>query len=688
MRPMNLRMAALMAATALAGFNAGSVAFAQEGEAVSTSTGSYRNDNAILLDTVTVSATRTEESAIKAMASESIVTGETVDLMGASSLVDVLKSVPGVTVETAADTPGAAINMRGLSGYGRVAVNVDGARQNFQASGHSLAGGAVFFEPEFLETATVTRGPVANAYGSGAIGGVVNFQTKKASTFLREGETWAAESFSRYNTNNGWAQGATGAARIGEAFGLLGSVVYRRNFKYENGAGDTVFNSSNEIASGMVKAEVDPGNGHALEIGAITYNSTYRSGDPTSTNYDNDVTDNTISATYKYRPLDSDLFDLRVGGYWTSTQLDQTYLTGTYAGGDRSFEINTYGLDVANTSRYATGSFDHATTVGFDGFFDLVDVSDAAGGSAAFYTPNGQRKVYGAYLQHRLSYREVVEVIGGLRYDSYEMKGGGTKASGDHVSPKITLGFSPFADTFLHGLQLYGTYAEGYRSPAITEALISGTHPGGFPFDFLPNPNLRPETAHNKEIGINFKRNDFFTAGDRLRLKAAYFHNEVDDFIDADTQTAGCTSMIFCYQYQNISNALIEGFELEANYDMGWMFVGLSGQHQRGEDEDTGAFLNTVPADKLVTTVGFRPLDEVNATLGFQVEAVNAQTRSATPAKGYGLVNLFAAYSPRDDLQLGLNVDNLFDRDYQPYLESDSSPGLAVKFTLRARLGG
>ncbi|WP_170122060.1 TonB-dependent hemoglobin/transferrin/lactoferrin family receptor [Breoghania corrubedonensis] len=669
-------MASFMAATALAGLGTEHAVMAQE-------TGT------ILLDTITVSATRTEEAAINALASESVVSAETVDLSGADSLGDVLNSVPGLEVEQVADSPGVAINIRGLSGFGRVAVNVDGARQNFQASGHSLAGGSVFFEPEFLDTATVTRGPVANAYGSGAIGGVVNFETKKASTFLKPGETWAAESFSRFSTNNGWAQGATGATRIGEAFGLLGSVVYRKNWRYENGNGGEVYNSANEIASGMVKAEIDPGNGHSLELGAITYYTDYSSGDPTTTNYDNEVSDNTISAKYRYRALDNDWFDIAASGYWTNTKLDQTYLTGSLAGGDRSFRIDTYGLDVNNTSRFATGNFAHETTVGFDGFFDYVDVTDVSGGSADFYTPNGQRKVYGAFVQHRIDYQNVVELIAGLRYDAYSLQGMGTESSGDHVSPKITVGFSPFERTFLDGLQLYGTYAEGYRSPSITETLISGTHPGGY-LDFLPNTDLKPETAHNKEIGINYRRDGLIRPNDRIRLKAAYFHNRVDDYIDAALQSSGCTNTMtfMCYQYQNIANALIEGWELEASYDLGWMFLGLSGQHQRGEDVDTGDYLTTIPANRLLTTVGFRPLADVDATVGFQVDAVDSQKRSDTPAKGYGLVNLFATYKPRDDLQLGLNVDNLFDHQYQPYLDSDAGAGLAVKFTLRARLGG
>ncbi|MDJ0932740.1 TonB-dependent receptor [Breoghania sp.] len=366
----------------------------------------------------------------------------------------------------------------------------------------------------------------------------------------------------------------------------------------------------------MVKAEIDPGNGHSLELGAITYNSEYSSGDPSTTNYDNDVSDNTIRAKYRYRSLDNDWFDLVASGYWTNTKLDQTYLTGTLSGGDRSFWIDTYGLDVNNTSRFATGNFAHETTVGVDGFFDYVDVQDVSGGSADFYTPNDQCKVYGGFIQHRIDYQKVVELIAGLRYDAYSLQGGGTETSGDNVSSKITLGFSPFAKTFLDGLQLYGTYAEGYRSPSITETLISGTHPGGY-FDFLLNTDLKSETAHNKEIGINYRRDGLVRPNDRIRVKAAYFHNQVDDYIDADLQSTGCinTMTYMCYQYRNVENALIEGWELETSYDMGWMFLGLSGQHQRGQDQDTGDYLTTVPANRLLTTVDFRPLADIDATV-------------------------------------------------------------------------
>ena len=64
---------------------------------------------------------------------------------------------------------------------------------------------------------------------------------------------------------------------------------------------------------------------------------------------------------------------------------------------------------------------------------------------------------------------------------------------------------SPFESVGLGGLQVYGTYAEGYRSPSLSETLISGLHPAGVSFPFLPNPNLKPEIGKTSEIGVNYQ---------------------------------------------------------------------------------------------------------------------------------------------------------------------------------------
>ena len=89
--------------------------------------------------------------------------------------------MPGVTTQENQNDPGQAINIRGLQDFGRVNVLVDGARQNFQSTGHG-ANGVFYLDPELIGGVDITRGPVSTIYGSGAIGGVVAFRTRSAST--------------------------------------------------------------------------------------------------------------------------------------------------------------------------------------------------------------------------------------------------------------------------------------------------------------------------------------------------------------------------------------------------------------------------------------------------------------------------------------------------------------------------
>ena len=86
------------------------------------------------------------------------------------SLDTLFRSMAGVTTQggslAEAET---AINIRGLQDHGRVAVSIDGARQNFARAGHG-ANGTFTLDPEMLRSVSVTRGPGAAA---GAIGGAV-----------------------------------------------------------------------------------------------------------------------------------------------------------------------------------------------------------------------------------------------------------------------------------------------------------------------------------------------------------------------------------------------------------------------------------------------------------------------------------------------------------------------------------
>src|SRR5262249_45549961 len=143
----------------------------------------------ITLDPVTVLATKVPEKTTESLAAVSAVRSDQLERTMPSRPSDILFGIPGVWFQERADDPGPAGNIRGLQDFGRVAVVVDGARQNFQRTGHN-ADGVFYLEPELISGADVVRGPVANIYGSGAIGGVVSFTTKDVSDVLRNGQQW------------------------------------------------------------------------------------------------------------------------------------------------------------------------------------------------------------------------------------------------------------------------------------------------------------------------------------------------------------------------------------------------------------------------------------------------------------------------------------------------------------------
>src|SRR5204863_2421712 len=100
--------------------------------------------------------------AIDTLGPVSTVRQEQINQLMPTRPADLLYGMPGVYVQERPDDPGTAINIRGLQDFGRVAVVVDGARQNFQRTGHN-ANGIFYLEPELISSIDVVRGPVANS---------------------------------------------------------------------------------------------------------------------------------------------------------------------------------------------------------------------------------------------------------------------------------------------------------------------------------------------------------------------------------------------------------------------------------------------------------------------------------------------------------------------------------------------
>lgn len=708
------------------------------------------------LDEITVTASKTQERAIDALAPVSVVTQEQIQLQQPSRLSQLFYNVPGVWMQDRGDDPSTAINIRGLQDFGRVAVVVDGARQNYQRSGHN-ANGSFFLDPELIGGIDITRGPTANIYGSGAIGGVASFRTKDINDVLRPGERWGVDMSGSYGSNNARGMGSVfGGVRVDPSVDVFGGAVYRTQGNYKDGDGTEIGNTGNDIAAGLMKVTVRPADGHEVKFSGLFQDYSYSIGQmnrgPTVTRaqqalyqgssiYGSNAKNYTGSVTWKYSKPDDNLFDWNMSLYGNRVDNDQTktyhYSTSGTAlcgsgnagnnisgcvGDQRGYLLDTFGVDINNTSRFDVGNWRNAVTYGFDVFKDTVKTFDSRGNSN-ITTPSGDRTVGGGFVQMKSNYSSWLEVIGALRYDYYELNSAGTVAganntssSGDRLSPKITVGVTPVA-----GFTPYVSYAEGYRAPSITETLIVGAHAtGGGPvfftcadgtaglFCFQPNPNLRAEVGKNKEVGINLKYNDVFTSGDSFRAKFNFFRNDVDDYIDLVASAPELTAFgrfSRNYQYQNIANAKIEGFEAETAYDAGIWFVGVGATVQSGKNTQTNVGLATIQPRKVTTTGGVRLLDR-KLTISAQWASVAANTdipAGYSPSTAYDLVNLYVAYQPTQDITLNFGVDNILNQYYRPYAIPGSSsdgttqndalwtapgPGIVYKGGIKVHFGG
>ncbi len=688
----------------------------------------------VMLDAITITATKTAEAVSDALAASSVIGTEQIEQTRATNPAELFRATPGVWFQNRPDDPSTSISIRGLQDFGRVAVLIDGARQDFQRTGHA-ANGQFYIEPNTIANIDVTRGPTANIYGSGAIGGVVYFRTKDAEDILKPGQKWGVESLGEYSSNKGWNTYLQGAVRVGENIDLFAGGTYRNQSNYKDGNGNVVPNTASETWTGTAKATLRPSDGHTLKFGYTQFESDFTAGIPFVVNFPpplqassifgTNVLNQIATARWLYAKPDDNIFNWDAGVYWTRTSTDQTKLDGLppmfggigNIGDKRNFNIETLGFDVNNTSRFESGAFRHALTIGVDGFQDKVDTS----GFGVVFTPSGERTVAGTFAQWKMNYSSWLETIAALRYDHYRLEGGPTETDGGRLSPKFTVGVTPFK-----GFQPYVTYAEGYRAPAVTETLVAGLHPVVFaPFTFLQDPALRPEIGKTKEIGVNLKYDNIFVANDTFRGKVNVYRNDVTDYIDLRGVffgTAGqggvvCTTPNFgggfapgCQQYQNITNARLEGGEFETMYDAGKWFAGLAGSHVRGKNVQTGAPLATIPPDFITTTIGTRVNERLTITARWQ--AVEAKTASQIPVSGnpptsvyaptssYNIVSLYLGYKLNENADAGLAVENLLNEQYSPYLTvfanpsgsgspiSIPMPGITVKASLKVRFGG
>ncbi len=614
------------------------------------------------LDAVTTSATRTSAVAGDAATSISIVDQEEIERRQGQSIDELIKDLPGVDVNGVPRNTVKQITIRGLSDE-RVVIRLDGVRDNF-SSGHR---GRIFLDPDLLKQVDVVRGPGSLLFGSGAMGGAINMRTVDADDILKKGATLGGRAKIGYQTNNSQRLASlTGAARASGAE-VVANITRRENGNFHDGAGKDITYSGDEIWSGLFKVgyEIEPGNrvgfsmiqfrdDHTIPLDANLSNPT-----ATSSITDRDTLQHSYAVNWAYASPTNRAIDFKFNAYRNQVEIYEKGVAPASTTSRRDdTKLRSHGMDVQNTSRFGLfGPDTHALTYGLDGYIDNQE-SRRNGAPRTDY-PAADQRVFGLFVQDEIDFTKWVTFTPGIRFDKAMQDGGSvaTKKDVDRYSPRASLAVhvTPWASPYV-------SYAEAFRVPSLTERYVSGQHfPGN---NWVPNPNLRPETSENKEGGVNLRFSNVVLPGDRLRARAAYFVNDLSDYIQ-ETVTATTSTV------NNVSSARIKGGELEMRYDARTWFSALGASALRGDNLVTREPLADTPADKLSFTLGYRFLDS-GVTLGGRSVANAAQNRvpSGTIATGgYTVWDAFASWQPTEevlrDFRFDLAVDNLFDKAYR-----------------------
>ncbi|TKU15299.1 TonB-dependent hemoglobin/transferrin/lactoferrin family receptor [Citrobacter sp. wls827] len=611
------------------------------------------------VEDMTVTATGNARNAFEAPMMVSVIDATAPENQTASSAADLLRKVPGLTLDGTGRTNGQDVNLRGYDRRG-VLVLVDGVRQGTD-TGHL---NSTFLDPALIKRIEVVRGPSALLYGSGALGGVIAYDTADAKDLLEAGQNSGYRVFGTAATgDHSLGMGASAFGRTDTLDGLLAwSSRDRGDLRQSDGTtapNDEAIN--NMLAKGSWKID----SAQTLAGSLRYYNNDARepknpqtsAADATS----NPMTDRSTiqrdaQLTYTLAPVDNDWLNADARLYWSEARINAQNPDAT----NEFRKQTTKGGKIDNRSRLFTDSFaSHLLTYGGEYYRQ-----EQRPGGATTGFPEAKIDFSSGWLQDEITLRDLpVTLLGGTRYDSYRGSSDGyADVDADKWSSRAGMTVTP-ADW----LMLFGSWAQAFRAPTMGEMYNDAKHfsIGRFYTNYwVPNPNLRPETNETQEYGFGLRFDDLLMASDALEFKASYFDTKAKDYISTSVDFAAATTMSY-----NVPNAKIWGWDVMAKYSADLFSLDMAYNRTRGKDTDTGEYISSINPDTVTSKLNI-PVAHSGFSVGWIGTFADRSTHiSSSYAKqpGYAVNDFYVSYQGQQALKgmtTTLVLGNAFDKEY------------------------
>ena len=659
----------------------------------------------------------------------------------ATSVAAALEDIPNVDIRGGSRSIAQKPNIRGLSDN-RVVQVIDGVRQNFDLAHR----GSYFLPMSLIQEIEVIKGPSSSLWGSGALGGVVAMRTPNALDLLKNNDKFGVKIRQGYQTANNLSERDASVFAANDKFDVLISAFYNNADNLRTGKGNKLNNTAYKQFGGLSKFGWQINDANRVEL---SHRETrFKQTAPGNNEVENELTNEKIidqinefhglndSFPPRKKPSTSETLKFYSGvktrfgsvSYLSDQQIpDQSTVFNYYLTPDNPYlnthialynnktiekeqrkvsgvkdqtKLTTRGINLRNSSELSHISF----VYGVDYMRDKIRTERGTNDKDAKFRAepyNANSNTTGVYLiAHIPLFGEKLLVSPSVRYDHYDTSSKTVKYKDNHLSPATKLTW-----IVTNWLDFTAKYNEAFRAPSMQERFVSGAHFGANTLGldqvnrFVANPNLRPETAKNKEITANLHFDSLFKQGDKFKIEATYFRNDVKDFINLkifnnpnpNPNTNPNTNRAFLptkSQYQNITNARLSGIELQAQYQTERLTLFTNYGSTKGKDKDSGEALSNIAASKIGVGVNYALVKD-KFTVGATVTHYAAQRRvpkdHSVTYPSYILTDLRATYAPLKgewkNLRLDFALENLFDRKYQPAFSLMEGTGRNAKIS-------
>src|SRR4051812_4043225 len=482
------------------------------------------------IETVYVSATRSETAEVPVAAQIKVIDAEQIRVSGASTITEVLRTQAGIQIQDGDGSGGrnVTIPMRGFSATAgnNTLILVDGRKLN----NPSLAAPALnTIALNDIERIEIVQGSAGVLYGDQAVGGVINVITKRAKAGEFNGSVTAqAGTGNLENYTANLSQGFANGLNYSLSAQKRNADNYRDN--NESGITNVLGNIGFDFEGGRVFIESQKINDDLRLAGSLS--DAQAAINPSQTNSPN-----------AYSDQDTDL--RRVGG--DVTVIDGWKLIAEYADRDETGNYNFgypgektthYSMRVKNFSPRVVGNIktangDAILTVGYDGV-----KSDYKSDNT--YVPlTSDQQVDGYYAQLVYPLLDKLTATLGTRYSSVDDDNHLSKKTNDKNLQASEFGLNY---NFGNGWSVFSRYAESFRfaNPDENNAVPFG-------IDFL-----KAQTGDSVDFGTAWK-------GENASASYSIYSMRVDDEIMFDA---------FNYTNINLPDSNRKGFIFDGDVQL------------------------------------------------------------------------------------------------------------------------